>query len=137
MGRARSHPLRGESRFVAMRLLLPPDSLPLGRTLPACALIASAEERGVGRVRAGAVLSEPFFLGLAAREGGRYFPTSAGARALAMELLSRGDRDEAFNLDLPHPGATVEEHRGHIARLLEAADELRSVEQTREGGSGG
>jgi hypothetical protein len=75
--------------------------------------------------------------GHAERVGGCYSPTSAGARALAMELLSRGDRGGASNMDLPHPGATVEGHRGHIARLLEAADELASVERTREGESGG
>jgi hypothetical protein len=135
--RARRAPLRSEARLSAMRRLLPPESLPFGRTLSASALVSAVSDGGVGRVRAGGALAELLSLGLVDRVGSRYSPTSAGARALAMELLSRGDRSDASSLDLPHPGATVCEHRSHIARLLKAADELRSVERTREGESGG
>lgn len=137
MGRARTRPLRNGARLSAMLRLLDAENLPIGRTLPARALVAAAVEgEGVGRARASAALAELFSLGLVARQGDLYSPTSAGAKALATELLSRDDRGEAYNMDLPHPGATVEEHRGHIARLLEAADELRNVERTREGESG-
>ncbi|MDP9439103.1 MAG: hypothetical protein M3P49_10200 [Actinomycetota bacterium] len=119
-----------------MLCLLPPECLPLGQMLSAAALIAAVSDGGVGEVRAGAALAELFSLGLADRAGDRYSPTSVGARALAMELLARSDRGDPIALDLPYRGSGVAEHRRYIGELLEAADELRSVERTTEGEQG-
>ena len=139
-GRARTRPLTSDARRKVMLCLLPPESLPLGQTLSAAALISSVANGGVGTVRAGAALSELFSLGLLDRStsghvvsGQRYVPTAAGARALAMELLRRSDTGKTADLDLPHRGASLLDHRRHIARLLDAADELAAVEPDVQG----
>ena len=137
MGRARTRPLRNGARLSAMLRLLDAESLPIGRTLPARALMAAAEGQGVGRVRAGSALAELLSLGLAAREGDLYSPTSAGAKALAMELLARDDKDDPVSEEFPYPARTVAGYREYIADLLDTADELRNVERTREGESCG
>ncbi len=137
MGRARTRPLKNRARLLAVLRLLTPESLPLGQTLSVQALVAAAEGEGVGRVRAGAALSQLFFLGLVARRGDRYSPTSAGAKALATELLARDDKDDPLTKDVPHPGATVQDYRKYIADLLDTADELRDAERAGGGDSDG
>lgn len=135
MGRVRSRPLSSDARLRAVLCLLPPESLPLGQTLSAAALISSVTNGGVGTVRAGGALSELFSMGLVDRSasgrgssGDRYAPTAAGARALAMELLRRSDKEGCANFDVPHRGASLLDHRRYIARLLDAADELAILE---------
>ena len=137
MGRARMRPLRNGARLSAMLRLLEAGSLPLGQTLSDRALVAAAGEEGVGHIRAGAALAELVALGLLARQGDLYSPTPAGAKALAMELLARDDRDDPLTKDLPNPGATAAEYRGHIADLLDTADVLRGAEQEKGRNSDG
>ena len=138
MVRARTRPLRNGARLSAMLRLLDAESLPIGRTLPARALVAAAVEgEGVGRARACAALSELVSLGLAAREGYLFSPTSAGAKALATELLARDDKDDALTKNVPRPGANVQDCRGYMADLFDTADELRDAERAGDGESDG